>query len=408
MYKITILFFVFHFFLPAYHAYVIKPVADVYITNPLDHYGKEWKKFIPENMYSATPNSIIIRSSQVFFNTVCEVLVDDENDIVKIKVPGYFYLEKNGLGSYPSNIFWIRKEDICSLEKIDKKFHFLIPQNIMKSNNKKHIAVLNEPSRISHISFSAGTRFVVLNTFKNNSVVNYYTPDRGLVSGLVSNKSLFFPTDFDKTESSYRHRFIHLMYKWITFAGKFDGVFPYVWGGASILNVVKLPFCETALNKISGTAYHWNDLNTFSVPTGVDCSTLVMLAAQIAGLPFYLRNTTMQRMYLDDVQNEIKLGDLIVWKGHVCVLDSERNIVIQSRGYESGYGRLYRAPLNRVFEDINTCDDLLNAYKNNIPLKLLGINGVVRTVITDYKLCSLISAFATLRKLFIDAETMSS
>lgn len=91
---------------------------------------------------------------------------------------------------------------------------------------------------------------------------------------------------------------------WVSMAEAFLGT-PYLWGGRSSL--------------------------------GLDCSALVQVSAQAAGLPV-LRDTDMQQETagidrpLPAALEDLQRGDLIFWKGHVGIMRSE-TMLLHANGY---------------------------------------------------------------------------
>jgi hypothetical protein len=112
----------------------------------------------------------------------------------------------------------------------------------------------------------------------------------------------------------------------------------------------------------------------------------------IAGIPFPWKKTEVisKQCPLLKKTDTIEIGDLLCIPGHVMIM-SGNNEIIEARGYSSGYGCIHRAPLNRIFENIYTYEDLLRAYHRKIPLVLLDKKGVMSKMYATFTLHKLVS-----------------
>ena len=68
----------------------------------------------------------------------------------------------------------------------------------------------------------------------------------------------------------------------------------------------------------------------------------------------------------------------------------ERNEIIESRGYASGYGCVHRITLDECFEGVAIYDDLLERYYTNQAIKFKDKQGVTTEKIHAFKLLKLI------------------
>ena len=186
---------------------------------------------------------------------------------------------------------------------------------------------------------------------------------------------------------------VELIKKWAHMAG---GSVPYVWGGCSIIETCKDDdfFCS---HKSDNTA-SWECPTRTSPHTGCDCSGLIFLAAQSAGLNFFCKNTTTMGLNLTDCvrpsqtteERALQPSDLILLPRHVVMLsDVEKPAVAQAVGYSSGYGITHEAPLSHVF-NVTTCEELVRHCKNKLPLIMKNKNGGVLKVFDSFRLLSLV------------------
>lgn len=121
----------------------------------------------------------------------------------------------------------------------------------------------------------------------------------------------------------------------------------------------------------------------------MDCSCLVLRAAQIAGLPYYFKNTTTLVKNLNDVpENEsLEEGDLIWFPGHVMIIsDLEKHELVDAVSYSSGHGILRSTPLAGFFEGITTYDQLRSVGKEKGKLNLLNKERAVYKTVDQFRL----------------------
>ena len=85
----------------------------------------------------------------------------------------------------------------------------------------------------------------------------------------------------------------------------------------------------------------------------------------MAGLPYTFKTTAMLEKYgkLFKRSDTIQNGDLIWIKGHVVIItDKDNNLVTEAAGYESSGGKVQTITIEKMFKDIYTLNDLLDAY----------------------------------------------
>jgi hypothetical protein len=95
---------------------------------------------------------------------------------------------------------------------------------------------------------------------------------------------------------------------------------------------------------------------------------MILCAAQIAGLPYYCKNSHVIAKTLRPLNSgeKIEEGDIIWYSGHVMVVsDAKKNLVIEAIGYDSGYGRVHEISIDRVFQGIHNFDGLRPCHFKN-------------------------------------------
>ena len=173
-------------------------------------------------------------------------------------------------------------------------------------------------------------------------------------------------------------------------------VIPYVLGGCSFINTYPTYQFELKQvignNNTKGKAYSYN--NAATQANGFDCSGIILRAAQMAGIPYFCKNTSAINTTLKSLSHNEQLhnGDLLLIPGHVIVAaDTHKNTIIEARGYDHGYGKVHEIPLIEQFQNMHTFQQLVDAYRNKKPLIRLNKNGNVVQTIANYKLLKLAS-----------------
>lgn len=369
----------------AYQAVTIVPVADLvgstlahvhdYTTLPLC--GGKPKAF-----------STCKRLHQLLFNETVEVS-QELNGQVEVTLPHLFFVPKND-STHKMATYWTLKKNILPLK--DETLKTCVPQPISYEKPlflQENIITLITPYTAPECActFSAGTRFIATATNSETKTITValihpktYTPTHITIPF----SHCLAPAT---TAEKQRKNFVKLVHLW----AHGTGAIPYVWGGCSyVFSSPQFTFKEVLLD--AHQSHYSLEPQAPSQKTGFDCAGLVARAAQAAGLPYFFKNTTTLATYLQPLaQNEqVQDGDLIWIPGHVMIIsNTEQNKLIEARDYSSGWGCVQERPLNEVFKNITTYNDLEARYKQNKSLQRIDRSGAVSNTYDSFKLLSL-------------------
>jgi hypothetical protein len=336
---------------------------------------------VPDDKLAVSGNQTahVKRAYQGLYNQTVEI-IGQIPGCTRVKVPGVRYSLRNDKFD---NSFCAKEKDLLRYTLLAESLRSHIPD---KQYGKKPTIVLTYPWK----NFSIGTRFVHQpeQDLHNGFAVSYFDfKNKRLVSDVVPYQNGIQ----EKHKDSQEQR--KLMVKLITdlvdrVARQDDGrqTIAYVWGGSS---------CNTLYEDKnfyqSDAGYEREGQN--EPYSGFDCSSLIMKMAQIAGMNFPWKTSGVMEQALPALQKDeqIENGDLIWFAGHVMMItDVEKNELIQSRGYASGYGSVYKAKLPDVFADINTLDDLRKAYQAHQSLMMKDRNGKDYKKIESFKILKIV------------------
>jgi hypothetical protein len=207
---------------------------------------------------------------------------------------------------------------------------------------------------LTGILYPIGTRFVhepSLDTFHEYGIrFNNYKKKCSCTARIARTKACLHCA---RSLPESRTLFMKILKEWCYLP---DGFMPYVWGGTS------------------GDTLYFLNQNDLTRTWGLDCSGLILRAAQLAGAPYFYRNTFTLSHYLKPLgeKDTLKEGDLLFHKGHVMIVSSlKNNMLIEAAGLPTtGWGRVHEIPLNAVFKDISSFDQLVAAYRSSEKLAL--------------------------------------
>lgn len=340
---------------------LIQPVVDMSVSYP-----------VPNNEPAAPQHRSCRRAHQGLFNEVV-THTDSKDGFTQVSYNGSVIYGVDNSGQ-PLSTFWISDQQSKTLEELSDQLRSCLP--VDKTNS----VVLTLPWQ----GYSVGTHFkraetqdldsqyaVLIPDFSNNKVRTAYVPH---THGLIWHK---------RSAAESRPLFLKTLTQLLLHAEKQNKVIPYVWGGSSYV----------AAHEPHDTLYTfgaWERTKQLTLYTGYDCSELIMRIAQIVGITFPWKLSGMIRNNCVPVSAEYPLenGDIIWIQGHVMIVsDIDHNEVIEARGYKSGYGKIHRIRLNRLFKDVETYDDLMQLYLKQEPITLLDTTG---SAVKTYDSCMLL------------------
>lgn len=392
-------------------AVVIVPVADI-IGSPIKHFSlapsvKEAYELIgicgaPNQSSDGSP-----RIHQLLFNEVVDIVTDEQTlenaDEVCIRFEGAFFITSKDTN--PNHLYWTQKRNLLTLKKMKQRKLNLsnIPSQLNFNNpqalNEQPVIVLIKPffDTVTKQTYSAGTRFVYTIDETNSSFYKVPIFDRLT----TSYKTTYIPIHYAyvvTTQSKEKSItcFVNLLKRW---AHEFPGKIPYVWGGCSFVgtdNPYNYQLVSKKMKK-NKQCMIYERKNYSQYPfTGLDCTGLILRAAQICNIPYFYKNTYTLAHFLSRLTSHDKLqeGDIIWIPGHVMVVSNlEKNLLIEARGYSHDFGIVQEIELAKVFKGINTYQQLLDAHNAHTSLTRLNRAGQEVEYIPHFTLLKLESTW---------------
>lgn len=380
-------------------AVIIVPVADasLQMLQELDR-SKPAKELYHAMPLATEPNYACYRTHQFLLNEIVTIkrVVGDE---VECALETFFYTDDHGV---MRNSFWTLKEHVMPLKQWFSRNTFKsLPRPYCQPNytlcQDENVLSLCWPwyDKYTRQTYSAGTRFVraqerdtleryalIIPDFKRWKTHIRYVPKKYAYTSTI------------KTPEQCRQQFVALLKSWVY---KAPGIMGYVWGGISLVDF----YAHDTVEHRSGVLFgkkctYWKRPDRGKRPfTGCECSALILRAAQICAMPYFYRNTATLARYLRPLCKTEKLeeGDLIWYQGHVQIVsDIQNNKLIESVGYQTGFGKLHEIELLRVFKNVQNYAQLLDAYFKRKQLGRLTCQGKILRIIppiTVFKLKSI-------------------
>lgn len=336
------------------------------------------------------------RIHQLVFNEV--VTIEEEiGPQVRISLHSVFY-EQTPHGT-PQTSYWSLKKNFITFDQLLSKEISLstIPHPINFRTKKMDCSGQDTVSLLfphydsnSHTLFSAGTRFVIaqhesLSKSYSVFVIDPHTITIKLIH-LPANKCI--RVNYAESMHEKRSLFVNVLRTW---AHPEHGFIPYVWGGCSFTHLHH--DTHFAQHKENDGVIKFKPIHRHNKPcTGFDCAGMIVRAAQLCTIPFFYKNTATMANHLPEIKQDMKIeeGDIIWFSGHVMIVsDLKKNKIIEARAYSQGYGKIHELPLNTVFKEIDTFEQLRKLAHENKKISRLQKDGTIAHTITNLKLFKL-------------------
>lgn len=360
-----------------YDAFVSVHVADL-VGSPLQtstnqtetEIVKQYKELNAEN----SP-----RIHQLIFNERVQIL-EERGPEVRIAIFNAFYLTHNN--AQPQIQYWSLKRNFVPIDKLVQQN--IDPKTVVPPTINYHAPTSIDPQAnivtlstcwcdpYTKQSFSAGTRLMQIGLQKNGSYqVAFYDARHNKVKKTLVPSHVIISEDKLVSTHDRMTTFNNLITQW----ARQEKSFRYVLGGCSIIP-------STTSNQ--------------SVLTGIDCSSLVMRAAQICGIPYFYKNTLtlLRRLQPLTHDDSIHEGDLIYIPGHVMIVSNvEKGLLTEARCQGHGYGYVHEIHLSHVFNGINNYQDLLDAHHQHTRIYRRNAQGSIIGSAFDVTLLKLSSVW---------------
>jgi len=317
---------------------------------------------------------------------------DTKGDELLIEFPHFLCIGADGKNY---SRFWIHKNSVYEYHSThvsqEVQFKDLIPEPYTPgSYSNEAILTLIEPWQDPRTDkwYSVGTRYKRFperdtDTTYAAILIDYQSLEAHIVHIPLAHALIETPQPLKETKKL----FISLIRRWIRHK---EGVIPYVWGGCSYINRCTQDQFTCHDDKKGTKSWQRSELSTHETQSGFDCSGLILRAAQMAGIHYFCKNTSTIDRLLKEVDGDLEEGDLILYKGHVCIVsDLQQHTLIDSYGYSKGYGCLREVSLNEAFDKVETYDDLIKMHKTKAPLALKNNEGIVLTTVPSVRLMRL-------------------
>lgn len=352
-----------------------------------------------KNQYVSCP-----RVHQLLMHEIVNI-IKYEGDEVFIDVPHTFYITAHT--KVPQTRYWTSKKNITGFSELKQNGVNLnlLPQAINFENpasmhHHENVVTLLKPHYDAQHenTYSAGTRFVADPMCSDKRLVHVFVldPQTKKIEEIKIPRSSLLQTH-QATLNQKIQTFVDILKIW----AHQDGYIPYVWGGCSFVYTEHNNTIIERQQERNGIMYSWYEREhphekNAHLKSGFDCAGLINRAAQIAGIPFFYKNTVTIAQHLSELRptDQLHAGDVIWMRGHVMVVANLRhNTIIEARGYEGDYGRVHEIDIGKVFQGIKNFKDLKKAWIAKQPLARLNKAGKVQDTVKEIKLLKMKSVF---------------
>lgn len=370
-------------FLSARTAFCKVSIADI-VSHPLATAHESYQAIkqsyaqLPISWVQNVTNKIVCpRIYQLLKHEIVTVLEETEHEAY-IEI-SYCFVAQDKYNQTPLR-GWILKENISNSQEYNT-YKNLLPEPLTQQS---HLTTSNSVSLVSPyqdedgIFYSAGTRFVIHDKINDFYLVLAYDHIRQKFKEIELPETICCFQNEPLSLHEKRILFCDLVTLWATIP---NGCIPLVWGGASIGKIWDQDDYYQATRKgPAGKIYYiWErpHYDTFAY-MGVDASNVILRAAQTVGIPYFCKNSTTAKHVLDSLAmyEWPQDGDLIWVEGGLLIINNlENNTAVTAMSYDSGYGGFIQLPLNALFKNITTYDDLVTAYQKGLPVTVLNRDG---------------------------------
>jgi cell wall-associated NlpC family hydrolase len=329
---------------------------------------------------------------QLLFNECIDIIKEHE-DKVFIAITHAFHIPVHQPHQRITH-YWTEKKNIQLLETLPQQALTTLPPEINFANKQENTSIVFTLTRPWYDSktkqtYSAGTRFVMYGQSKNKYHIMFWDfQNSRLIKSHIPIHYGILQTQTDPKKR--QQQFVQIARSW---ADQSYGIIPYVLGGCSFTQKIQSYNPNIIKNEPHYTYVEDASLSQQPI-NGFDCAGLVLRAAQCCGMPYFYKNTTTLAHFLQPLKagEIIEEGDLIWIPGHVMIVsDLKKNLLIESRSFYHGYGKVQEIPLSEEFKEMHTYNDLKHAFLNQKQLHRLNVRGEIIQTITNFKILKLAS-----------------
>lgn len=401
--KLLLLTGIFTTIFPTTHeiAYICVPVADL-LLYPIK--TKLYRSLSQEERYERMPfepckgRYNCPRVHQALFNE--QVIIHYQlGQEVQIELRSCFF--ESAFHKEPQCRYWTLKKWLITQKELEE--HAVIPTTLFpipldfrkRFTQDKNSVTLQQPwlDSTTNTWYSAGTRFIPgLNSTVDSQEILFFDPV------IKAQRNAYIPRDLCApqlaNQSDRQKYFVSLLAAWT----RQQPHIAYVWGGASFANTYTRPRTLYTFDNCDEPYSQWDIPSEQRPLSGIECSSMFLRAAQIAGLPYFYKNsiTLLSNLKQFKIGDTLEEGDIIWYPGHVMLVGSlENNEIIEARGNASGYGCVHMLPLSKYFTTITTWSELIDAYHHNKPLQVLNKQGNPTTQLQHFSILKLSSMWQT-------------
>ncbi len=346
--------------------YVVDPIADL-AGNPLTGQSTI-ASYKDISLCGAKPTtaSCCPRIHQAIFNEQVTI-IGENNEEYHVELPTVYYL----VNKKKECRYWIEKKAVKTVEQLKKENIDLnaFPRPSFSPDRYKQVdtVILIAPwhDHVSKRTYSAGTRFVIDRKIRNENdshkkpdtiMVKLYDRKKRVINSYIPNNLVLL--DVKKPAAGKREAFIKLLRTWTE---NNDGYIPYVWGGTSFTGRSHAGYISEVTAPNGSCSYYTLSDQKQNPKQGFDCSGLIARAAEIVGIPYFCKNSFAANLTLKHLtkKDTVLPGDIIWFPGHVIIIsDPEKSLAIEARGYGVGFGKVHEIPVEKIFKNVKTIDDL--------------------------------------------------